>query len=189
MTRKIELTRQLILKSAYALFWRQGFARAGVDEIAEAAGITKRTLYYHFRSKDDLLAAVLETQHDLALETWRTLMNRVSGSAGSVVDGIFDELAAWSAKPDYAGAGFSRFVYELADLPGRPARLIARRHKQELISSLANVLAGRGVDAAPERAREMWLIIEGTMMMMPVDRDRRYAEAAAAAAHRLLRQT
>ena len=34
-----------------------------VDAMAEAAGVTKRTLYYHFESKDALVAAVLDHQH------------------------------------------------------------------------------------------------------------------------------
>ena len=50
---------QTILTSAYRLFHRHGFNRVSMDEIAAAAGVTKRTLYYHFRSKDSLLAAVL----------------------------------------------------------------------------------------------------------------------------------
>jgi AcrR family transcriptional regulator len=39
-----------------------------MDDIAGAAALTKRTLYYHFKSKDTLLADVLEAQHALALE-------------------------------------------------------------------------------------------------------------------------
>jgi AcrR family transcriptional regulator len=57
--RSADETRRLILENAYQLFYRHGFARVAVDAIAARAGVTKRTLYYHFRSKDDLLAAVL----------------------------------------------------------------------------------------------------------------------------------
>ena len=67
MPRSAEATRARILETAYDLFYRQGFARVGVDRIAAAAGITKRTLYAHFPSKDALLAAVLERHHGLAL--------------------------------------------------------------------------------------------------------------------------
>lgn len=59
-------TRRRILESAYKLFYREGFQRTGVDEVAEAAGITKRTLYNHYPSKDDLIAGVLEVQADFA---------------------------------------------------------------------------------------------------------------------------
>lgn len=51
MPRAAGRTRRQILDSAYELFYRKRFSRVGVDEIAAFAGITKRTLYSHFRSK------------------------------------------------------------------------------------------------------------------------------------------
>lgn len=42
------LTTIKILDAAYGLMWRQGFLRVSMDEIAERAGVTKRTLYQHF---------------------------------------------------------------------------------------------------------------------------------------------
>jgi AcrR family transcriptional regulator len=66
MPRHTRATRQRILESAYRLFYREGFQRSGVDAVAEATGVTKRTLYNHFPSKDALIAAVLEAQADLA---------------------------------------------------------------------------------------------------------------------------
>ena len=61
-------TRERILRGAYKLFYAKGFARVGVDAVAEKAGLTKRTLYYHFQSKDELLAAVLDHRGELALQ-------------------------------------------------------------------------------------------------------------------------
>ena len=66
MPRPARDTRRRILENAYRLFYREGFQRAGVDALAEAAGVTKRTLYNHFPSKDALIGAVLEAQADLA---------------------------------------------------------------------------------------------------------------------------
>ena len=60
--------RQRILDAAYGLFWRQGFVRVSMDQIADRAKVTKRTLYQHFRSKDDLIAAALAHSSELALE-------------------------------------------------------------------------------------------------------------------------
>lgn len=83
---------QTILTSAYRLFHRHGFNRVSMDEIAAAARVTKRTLYYHFRSKDDLIAAALERQHELALATFRTWTDRISGKPEAIVVGMFNEL-------------------------------------------------------------------------------------------------
>ena len=67
MPRTAQPTRRRILDSAYELFYRKGFSRVGVDEIAAFAGVTKRSLYYHFKSKDELLASVLDLHRELAL--------------------------------------------------------------------------------------------------------------------------
>jgi len=92
-----------------------------MDDIAEAAELTKRTLYHHFNSKDQLLADVLESQHHLALQAFRTFGDNLSGSAETIVGAMFQDLAVWADRPRWAGSGFTRLVIELADLPGHPA--------------------------------------------------------------------
>src|SRR5215216_6055728 len=146
MPRSSDQTRKRILDAAYRLFRRSGYARVSMDEIAAAARVTKRTLYYHFESKDSLLATVLETQHRLALAAFRTFGDRLSGDPEAMIDTLFKELAVWSDRPRWAGSGFTRLVIELADLPGHPARLIARRHKAQLEKCFAELLARSGAD-------------------------------------------
>ncbi len=187
MPRSSDQTRQRVLDTAYRLFRRSGFGRVSMDEIAAGAGVTKRTLYYHFESKDALLATVLETQHHLALAAFKTFGDKLSGRPEAMVDTLFKELAAWSDTPRWAGSGFTRLVIELADLPGHPARTIARRHKAMLEAHFADMLAAAGVASPRETAREIWLLSEGAISLMLVHRDRSYAAAAAVAAKKLLR--
>ena len=187
MARSSEPTRKGILDAAYALFRRKGFTRVSMDEIAAAARVTKRTLYYHYESKDTLLAKVLEAQHGLAMEAFRTLSDRLAGSPEAIIDRLFEELAVWSDTPRWAGSGFTRLVIELADLRGHPARVIARRHKAMMEAQFADLLAKAGVAAPHERAREVWLLCEGAISLILVHGDRRYAAAAAVAAKRLIR--
>ena len=182
MPRSSDQTRRRILDGAYRLFRRQGYSRVSMDEIAAAAQVTKRTLYYHFESKDQLLARVLEDQHLLAVAAFRTFGDRLSGSPRAIIDGLFRELAVWADRPRWAGSGFTRLVIELADLPGHPARLIARRHKAMLEALLAELLARSGLERAAEVAREIWLLSEGAISLMLVHGDRSYAAAAAGAA-------
>jgi AcrR family transcriptional regulator len=188
MPRSAGKTRQTILDAAYVQFFRRGYTRVSLDGIAAAARVTKRTLYYHFRSKDDLLEAVLEAQHELALKAFRTFGDRLSGTAEEIVEAMFDDIAVWSARPDFAGSGFTRFVIELADLPGHPARVIARRHKALLEAQLAYVLKRAKVPLAERRARELRLLSEGAVVMLLVHRDRQYVAAAAKVAKQLVQQ-
>lgn len=185
MPRTAEDTRRRILESGYKLFYRHGFNRVGVDEIARAARVTKRTLYYHFTSKDDVLASILQHQHEFALAQVRNWAEKLTGGTNEIFDSLFEDLANWAAKPRYMGAGFTRIVMELADLPGHPARAVARRHKAAIEGLFAEVLARAGVQSPAERAREVALLLEGAMALILVHGDRNYALAAASAAKRL----
>lgn len=186
MPRDKNRTRLSILDRSYDLFYRQGINRVGVDEIAAGAGVTKRTLYNHFRSKDDLLAAALEHQHVLALDRFTRWGDRLSGSPGEVVEQIFAALAQWASKPRWAGAGFTRIAMELADLKGHPARTVAKRHKVSLEYWLAKRLARDGIRDAPGRAREIVILLEGATVLIVIHGDTNYALAAGTAARRLV---
>jgi AcrR family transcriptional regulator len=187
MARNAAATKRQILESAYALFYQKGFGRVGVDEIAEAAQITKRTLYYHFASKDDLLAEVLELHHELAMTRIQRFEHEYSGSAEERVARLFTALAEWSSKPGWTASGFTRLAMELADLPGHPARVIGRRHKRDVESWYAELLANAGIADAAELGRALALLAEGACVLVLIHGDRSYAESAKKIAISLVR--
>ncbi|NMB83912.1 TetR/AcrR family transcriptional regulator [Candidatus Roizmanbacteria bacterium] len=53
-------TRQAIVRAAEKIFARDGFTSASIDDVAEAANIAKGTVYYHFRSKDELFFEIID---------------------------------------------------------------------------------------------------------------------------------
>jgi len=187
MPRSAEKTRKQILDGAYQLFRRRGYSRVTMDDIAAEARFTKRTLYHHFESKDQLLAEVLAAQHRLAIQAFNTFGDRLSGSPEAIVKGMFRELAVWADRPRWAGSGFTRLVIELADLPGHPARLIARRHKARLERCFCDLLERSGVRRAAELSRAIWLLSEGAISLILVHGDQGYSVAASEAATTLLR--
>jgi hypothetical protein len=79
-------------------------------------------------------------------------------------------------------------VIELADLPGHPARVIARRHKAMIETHLAEVLKRARIPLPEKRARELMMLSEGCVVMMLIHRDRHYVAAAAEAAKQLVRK-
>lgn len=186
MVRSAQETKSRILSAAYALFWKHGFVRASLDDIAAQAGLTKRTLYQHFRSKDDLMAAVLTQTSELAMQQLQRYFDRPPERPHAMIDALFTQLAQWAAAPRFTGTGFTRVAIELADLPGHPARTIARRHKKTVEDLLAGLLDKAGVACANERAREVMLLWEGSLTLMLIHGDQSYAEAAKRAAIRLL---
>jgi AcrR family transcriptional regulator len=106
MPRSSAATQRRILDAAYAQFRRKGFTRVSMDDIAAAATLTKRTLYYHFKSKDMLLAEVLEGQHAFALAAFRSFGDRLAGSPEAIIETMFHDLCGLGR---YAPAGRLRF--------------------------------------------------------------------------------
>jgi AcrR family transcriptional regulator len=189
MRTKSDQTRQRIIDAAYESFWRSGFTRTSVDSIADRAALTKRTLYSYFRSKDDLLAAVLLRYGELAAARLRHIGDRMPNDRNGMIESFFGQLAGWaSTTPRWSGSGFTRLVIELADLPGHPARAIARRHKATTEAWLAKRFANVRIARPQERAREVMLLMEGSMALMLIHGDRRYIDAPSQAAKKLLRQ-
>ena len=188
MPRSAEATRQRILDAAYREFRKRGYSRVSVDQVAAAAKITKRSLYYHFKSKDDLLAAVLESQHKHMAVGFNELNKVDSSDPQKLIETLFIRLAEWASRPRWTASGFTRVAIELTDLPGHPARRIAQRHKTAMEGYLADMFAARGVKAPAVLAREVWVLCEGAMVMMLIHGDRSYAAAAGAAAQKLLKK-
>jgi AcrR family transcriptional regulator len=66
--------RQAILQAAIGVFAQHGFDAATTDDIARAAGLSKGGLYWHFKSKDDILAAILMQLFDQELSVLQGLI-------------------------------------------------------------------------------------------------------------------
>src|SRR5438270_1272292 len=71
--------RERILAVAADLFYRHGIRAVGVEAVAEAAGTNKMTLYRHFASKDELVAAYLRCLAEKASASWDKLAAQHAG--------------------------------------------------------------------------------------------------------------
>lgn len=178
-------TKGRILSAAYRLFYKQGFSRVSVDAIADLAEVTKRTVYYHFKSKDEIVTAVMEVQHRHLLAQYQTWLEPNTNTPREIVIGLFAKLKDWSGSSDWLGSGFSRVSAELADMRGHPARLAASRHKKAIEIWLADRLKAAGVTDADLLAREIMILIEGSMGLALIHGETGYIDAAMQAAERL----
>ncbi len=187
MEHAVSSTRERIVDAATKLFYAEGIGRVSVDAVAEKAGLTKRTLYYHFRSKDDLIAAYLEGRDQPSLKQMAGWFEAAVGGPDDKVEAIFTNLARVARHPKWKGCGFMRTAAELAAMPGHPAVKAGSRHKAGFEAWLAGALAGHGVADAEMLAREIVLLVDGAFSIMLVHRDAEYAEAAGRAAATLVK--
>jgi AcrR family transcriptional regulator len=182
MPRSATHTRQRILEAAYRLFYREGFLRSGVDAIADAAGVTKRTLYNHFPSKDALIAAALAERAGMAEAEMRAWCTTGRPDPETLIRDLFTGLRRWAVMPEWRGSGFTRAAMELAWAPGHPARHAASAHKREIERLLTNAFSEGGATDPARSARQSLLLIEGAMALRLIHGDDAYLDAAEAAA-------
>jgi len=88
-----EARKQQILTAAIELFARKGFYGTSMDDIVRETGLSKGGVYWHFKSKDDIIAAVLEQLYDLEWETFRNLATQ-PGTVQERLQAIFGKIAA-----------------------------------------------------------------------------------------------
>jgi AcrR family transcriptional regulator len=182
MTEPESPTRKRIVEAASKLFYGEGIRAVSVDAVAEKAGVTKRTLYYHFESKDELVAAYLEARDQPNLKLMAGWFDKAEGGLPQKIEAIFQNLARSARHPRWKGCGFLRTAAELANLPGHPAIRIGARHKAGFERWLADECGKHGVAAPDELARQVVLLMDGAFSVMLVHRDPAYVEAAGRAA-------
>ncbi len=172
-------TRNRILDAANRLFYDEGIRAISVDAIAEKAGITKKTLYYHFSSKDLLVAEYLESRDQPNLATFSRWFDEAEGGAPEKTAAIFLHLAKSARHPKWKGCGFIRTAAELANMPGHPAVVVGARHKKKFEEWLSTEYREAGIADPEKLARGVVLLMEGAFSTMLIHRDPSYAEAAA----------
>ncbi len=181
-------TRDRIVAAASRLFYGEGIRAVSMDGVAAKAGVTKKTLYYHFRSKDDLIAAYLEGRDAPNLTVFQHWFDEAGGDAADKVRAIFAQLSQSARHPKWKGCGFLRTSVELFDLPGHPAIVAGRAHKRRVEDWLCSVFeqAGFGTDGR-DLARQIILLLDGAFAVALLHRDPSYIETAGTAAVDLIR--
>ncbi|RWL77861.1 MAG: TetR/AcrR family transcriptional regulator [Mesorhizobium sp.] len=187
MSEKTNPTRKRLVDAATKLFYAEGIGRVSVDAVAEKAGLTKRTLYYHFKSKDDLIAAYLDGRDQPNLEQMAGWFDAAEGGADKKVEAIFTNLARVARHPKWKGCGFLRTAAELAAMPGHPAVKAGARHKTNFEKWLAGALSNHDVAQAKMLAREIVLLMDGAFSSMLIHHNPDYVNAAGHAAATLIR--
>jgi AcrR family transcriptional regulator len=179
-------TRERILSAASKLFYSEGIRAVSVDAVAAKAGLTKRTLYYHFRSKDDLIAAYLTARDQPNMALFRRWFDEAGGPLPGKVQAIFRQLARNAGHPKWKGCGFLRTSAELANLPGHPAIKIGAAHKKKFEAWLREEFEQAGIVSAAELARQILLLLDGSFAVVQLHRDPSYMETAGEAAASLI---
>jgi len=167
-----------ILETADRLFYLQGIRAVGVDTIAAEIGISKRTLYNHFPSKDALISAYLARRFVAPRPSDRPPLEQILGT--------FDSLERRFAAKDFRGCPFVNAVAELGS-ENQSVRKIAIAFKESRRLWFRDLLLQLGVPDAEALATQLTVLVDGSIAQDLVRNDPAMARAAKEAAKVLLR--
>lgn len=173
---------QRILAVASDLFYNHGIHAIGVDTIAAESGITKRTLYNQFGSKDTLVTAYLQQRDD---KWWAQIEQRIDESEPPRTLVLIDAYVDHSTEIDRGCA----FINAAAELPAdHPGYDVIRKHKQAVRRRLAELLASDGIDDADATAEHLFLLIEAAVAHRGIDGNDQRLQHAERLARQLIQQ-
>jgi AcrR family transcriptional regulator len=166
-----------ILETADRLFYLRGIRAVGVDTIAAEIGISKRTLYNHFPSKDALISAYLARRFKQVPASDKPPAEQILGT--------FDSLERRFSSKGFRGCPFVNAVAELGaeDLAVRKIAIAFKESRRVWFRDLLKQLK---VANADDLATQLTLLVDGSIAQDLVRNDPSMARAAKAAARVLL---
>ncbi|WP_250445844.1 TetR/AcrR family transcriptional regulator [Actinotalea sp. C106] len=152
-----------VLTAASTLFYDRGIHAVGVDAIAEAAGVTKKTLYDRFGSKDALVLAYLQERDHRWREHLEGVLATVPARGAARVLAVFDAAATWSAANSPRGCSAVNARAE-SDDPDHPVSRETLRQKRWLLEVFERLLTEAEVSDPGPLSQTLMLLYEGAIV-------------------------
>lgn len=170
--------REHLIDTAIGLFAESGFHATGIDRILEKAGVSKKTLYRHFRSKDELILAALKKYDGLFRNNF---MRQVEARADTPRDrllAVFEVAEAWFQQNSFYGCMFINAISEYSK-PDTPIRQACREFKAMMRGYIRELCVQARVSDPAGLAEELALLLEGAIVTAQVSQERNRAAQVA----------
>jgi AcrR family transcriptional regulator len=152
--------KQILIETASRLFNQYGYHATGIDLILAESKVSKATLYKYFRSKDELILAVLQQRHEQVLSMIKRKLDNATDNESAVILMIFDVLNDWFNDADFYGCSFINATAEYTDT-SHPIHICAAQHKQSIVDLIRGQLSVEN----SHKADQIGLLVEGAIVM------------------------
>ncbi|GAA4428292.1 TetR/AcrR family transcriptional regulator [Bremerella cremea] len=180
--------RERIVDTALRLFYSDGINSVGIDRIIAEADVAKMTLYNHFKSKDDLILAVLQRRDAIFFQFFDEQIEKGASKKGGRLGGFFTALKKWFSAPEFRGCMFINTAAEIADC-NHPAFQYSVDHKKRFNDLLADAIKASAPDAPAQVVPAIELIVEGSIVTAVMQHSPKPADQARKATRQLLGET
>ncbi|RAI00763.1 TetR family transcriptional regulator [Acuticoccus sediminis] len=176
--------RDELVRESLKIFYREGFHATGMDRLAAETGISKTTMFRHFRTKEDLILAVLRLR-DEEFRNWLFRRMEQAGRPRAQLLAMFDALGEWFASPGFSSC---MFIKAASEYPSRshPIHAQSAEHKRLLFQRVERIAKAAGAPDPAGLARGLLLLKEGAIVTAHIGHEKDPAADARRIAERLM---
>lgn len=152
-----------LIDAAMRVFYKRGFSSSSLDDIQKEGGISRMTLYNHFKSKDDLILAAMRRRDEIFRNNLMKFVEAKAKSPRERLLAVFDFHENWFTGNEFCGCMFINASAEFSAADSAPRRLAAE-HKQEIVRYLTGLCEAAGVHDPSNVAEQLNILLEGAIV-------------------------
>jgi AcrR family transcriptional regulator len=176
--------RERLLNATEQLIYAGGIHATGMDRIVRLSGVSRKSVYSYFNSKEELVAEALRRRDERWMAWFSSEVNQASTPRERLL-AMFPVLRSWFSAAGFHGCAFINAAGEIGDSEG-PIRKVAKLHKERLLAYVLQLCRDDGAANPTTLAAQLLILIDGAIAVSMVTANPAAADDAAAIARRLL---
>ena len=152
-----------LIDAAMRVFYKHGFHASSLDDIQKEGGISRMTLYNHFKSKDELVVAAMRRRDEIFRNRLMKFVDASAKTPREKLLAVFDFHEEWFTGNEFCGCMFINAAAEFSAADSPPRRLAAE-HKLEIVRYLREQCEAAGIDDPEGVAEQLNILLEGAIV-------------------------
>lgn len=179
------LKREQLVSTALELFSKYGFHAVGIDTIIKESGVAKKTLYNHFKSKEELILATLRYHDQLFRNHFAKAVESKGESPREKLLAVFDVAEEWFSSDNFYGCIFIGASSEFPEI-NTPLRNVCKDFKRMVQEYIQKLAEQAEMENSAQLAAHLVLLLEGAISMAQINNSSLSAKQAKEAALMLI---
>ncbi len=155
--------RDELIDKALAVFYRDGFHATGMDKLVAETGISKTSMYKHFRTKEALILAALQIRSEKFCSWLSRRTEELAETPRDRLLALFEALDELLQQKDFRSCVFIKAASEYPDF-GHPIHDISAAHKRLLLGYVRSLAEQAGAPEPDRLARQLLMLTEGAIV-------------------------
>ena len=159
--------REELIDAAMKVFQKNGFHGTSLDKVLQEGGISRMTMYNHFKSKDELIVAALRRSDEIFRNDMMKFVERRADDPIERLLAVFDFHLSVLEDENFCGCMFVNAAGEFND-PESQIRRVAADHKREIVRYLSDLCRRAGIKDSDALAVQLVMLLSGSIVMAHV---------------------